>query len=193
MLSGGNQTDGNTLERFLTPYQYSTLPLIRIDLNQGLMVESPVSNPLSHNIFSLQIYRSNPIRYPIFPPSLLRNPDYYKRISDPVDLSTIEKNLMTGKYKSVEAFDSDFLKVFKNSEVSWGHLLIVFHQGLLDDIDYICICWHNDENCLHWAISICSLPELMTKWWFSCPNFMVGNLWWPSLFEDFCDMTSCYN
>ena len=26
MLSGGNQTDGNTLERFLTPYQYSTLP-----------------------------------------------------------------------------------------------------------------------------------------------------------------------
>ena len=27
MLSGGNQTDGNTLETFLTPYQYSTLPL----------------------------------------------------------------------------------------------------------------------------------------------------------------------
>nr|XP_054756561.1 histone-lysine N-methyltransferase ASH1L-like [Lytechinus pictus] len=49
-------------------------------------------------------------------PSKKRNPDYYKRISDPVDLSTIEKNLMTGKYKSVEAFDSDFLKVFKNSE-----------------------------------------------------------------------------
>ena len=29
MLSGENQTDGNTLERFLTPYQYSTLPLMR--------------------------------------------------------------------------------------------------------------------------------------------------------------------
>ena len=29
MLSGGNQTDGNTLERFLTPYQYSRLPLLK--------------------------------------------------------------------------------------------------------------------------------------------------------------------
>ena len=28
MLSGGNQTDGNSLERFLTPYQYSRLPLM---------------------------------------------------------------------------------------------------------------------------------------------------------------------
>ena len=27
MLSGGNQTDGNSLERFPTPYQYSRLPL----------------------------------------------------------------------------------------------------------------------------------------------------------------------
>ncbi|XP_071489569.1 uncharacterized protein [Diadema antillarum] len=49
-------------------------------------------------------------------PSKKRNPDYYKRISEPVDLSTIEKNLMTGHYKNVEAFDSDFLKVFKNAE-----------------------------------------------------------------------------
>ena len=28
MLSGENQTDGNSLERFLTPYQCSRLPLI---------------------------------------------------------------------------------------------------------------------------------------------------------------------
>ena len=27
MLSGGNQTNGNSLERFLTPYQHSRLPL----------------------------------------------------------------------------------------------------------------------------------------------------------------------
>ena len=27
MLSGGYQTDGNALEIFLTPYQYSRLPL----------------------------------------------------------------------------------------------------------------------------------------------------------------------
>ena len=27
MLSGGNQTDGNSLERLLTPYQNSRLPL----------------------------------------------------------------------------------------------------------------------------------------------------------------------
>ena len=27
MLSDGNQTDGNSLERFLTPYQNSRLPL----------------------------------------------------------------------------------------------------------------------------------------------------------------------
>ena len=27
MISGGNQTDGNSLERFLTPYQNSRLPL----------------------------------------------------------------------------------------------------------------------------------------------------------------------
>ena len=43
---------------------------------------------------------------------------------------------MTGKYKSVEAFDSDFLKVFKNSEVSWGHSPIVFHQQELLDYMY---------------------------------------------------------
>ena len=32
MLSGVNKTDGNTLERFLTPYQYSTLPLMETKL-----------------------------------------------------------------------------------------------------------------------------------------------------------------
>ena len=48
MLSGGNQTDGNSLERFLTPYQscqYSRLPLksekdARIEYcRQGYIVE----------------------------------------------------------------------------------------------------------------------------------------------------------
>ena len=30
MLSGGNQTDGNSLEIFLTPYQKSRLPLTEL-------------------------------------------------------------------------------------------------------------------------------------------------------------------
>ena len=37
MLSGGNQTDGNTLKRFLTPYQYSRLPLMQLLLKFKLL------------------------------------------------------------------------------------------------------------------------------------------------------------
>ena len=39
MLSGGNQTDGNILERFLTPYQYSILPLISVSRHDGVIDE----------------------------------------------------------------------------------------------------------------------------------------------------------
>ena len=46
-----------------------------------------------------------------------RHPEYYKLIEDPIDMNTIERNILTGKYKSVEAFDNDFLKLFKNVEV----------------------------------------------------------------------------
>lgn len=46
-----------------------------------------------------------------------RNADYYEKISDPLDLSTIEKQILIGHYKTVEAFDADMLKVFRNAEV----------------------------------------------------------------------------
>lgn len=48
-----------------------------------------------------------------------RNSQYYEKVSDPLDLSTIEKQILTGHYKTVEAFDTDMLKVFRNAEVSW--------------------------------------------------------------------------
>ena len=38
MFSGGNQTNGNTLERFLTPYQYSRLPL-RLAVSKMLLYQ----------------------------------------------------------------------------------------------------------------------------------------------------------
>ena len=46
-----------------------------------------------------------------------RNQDYYQRISDPIDLSTIERHIMTGYYKTVERFDEHFIRVFRNAEV----------------------------------------------------------------------------
>ncbi|KAG5856414.1 hypothetical protein ANANG_G00007710 [Anguilla anguilla] len=45
-------------------------------------------------------------------PSRKRNTQYYEKVSDPLDLSTIEKQILTGHYKTVEAFDTDMLKVF---------------------------------------------------------------------------------
>lgn len=50
-----------------------------------------------------------------------RNADYYEKISDPLDLSTIEKQILIGYYKTVEAFDADMLKVFRNAEVGTAH------------------------------------------------------------------------
>ncbi|XP_023801493.1 histone-lysine N-methyltransferase ASH1L-like, partial [Cyanistes caeruleus] len=49
-----------------------------------------------------------------------RNADYYEKISDPLDLATIEKQILTGYYKTVEAFDGDMLKVFRNAEKYYG-------------------------------------------------------------------------
>lgn len=49
-----------------------------------------------------------------------RNADYYEKIAEPLDLSTIEKQLLTGYYKTVEAFDADMLKVFRNAEKYYG-------------------------------------------------------------------------
>lgn len=40
---------------------------------------------------------------------------YYQRISDPIDLTTIEKNIVTGMYKNVEVFDKDIKRLIANS------------------------------------------------------------------------------
>nr|XP_023695525.1 histone-lysine N-methyltransferase ASH1L-like [Paramormyrops kingsleyae] len=53
-------------------------------------------------------------------PSRKRNAQYYEKVSDPLDLSTIEKQILTGHYKTVEAFDTDMLKVFRNAEKFYG-------------------------------------------------------------------------
>ncbi|XP_057649360.1 histone-lysine N-methyltransferase ASH1L isoform X2 [Chionomys nivalis] len=53
-------------------------------------------------------------------PPKKKNADYYEKISDPLDLSTIEKQILTGCYKTVDAFDADMLKVFRNAEKYYG-------------------------------------------------------------------------
>ncbi|XP_051991564.1 histone-lysine N-methyltransferase ASH1L-like [Xyrauchen texanus] len=53
-------------------------------------------------------------------PSRKRNMQYYEKVTDPLDLSTIEKQILTGHYKTVEAFDADMLKVFRNAEKYYG-------------------------------------------------------------------------
>ncbi|XP_056672254.1 histone-lysine N-methyltransferase ASH1L isoform X3 [Monodelphis domestica] len=53
-------------------------------------------------------------------PPKKKNADYYEKISDPLDLITIEKQILTGYYKTVEAFDADMLKVFRNAEKYYG-------------------------------------------------------------------------
>lgn len=53
-------------------------------------------------------------------PPKKKNADYYEKISDPLDLATIEKQILTGYYKTVESFDSDMLKVFRNTEKYYG-------------------------------------------------------------------------
>lgn len=55
-----------------------------------------------------------------------RNSQYYEKVSDPLDLSTIEKQILTGHYKTVEAFDTDMLKVFRNAEVRRGVTYCMF-------------------------------------------------------------------
>lgn len=53
-------------------------------------------------------------------PPRKKNAEYYEKVSDPLDLITIEKQILTGYYKTVEAFDTDMLKVFRNAERFYG-------------------------------------------------------------------------
>lgn len=47
-------------------------------------------------------------------PSKRKVPEFYTRITDPIDLSSIEQNIATGIYKTPNNFDEDFNKLFRN-------------------------------------------------------------------------------
>jgi len=48
-------------------------------------------------------------------PSLLKIPDYYQLIKNPMDLGTIQRFLSSRKYSLVEEFKSDVLRTFDNA------------------------------------------------------------------------------
>lgn len=47
-------------------------------------------------------------------PSKRKMPEYYQKITDPIDLTTIEQNIATGVYRGADAFDADMNRVFAN-------------------------------------------------------------------------------
>ena len=50
-------------------------------------------------------------------PSRRKHPEYYKVIEDPIDLSTICRDINKGRYTDVENVDAEILRLFKNVEV----------------------------------------------------------------------------
>ncbi|XP_053986927.1 uncharacterized protein LOC128880653 isoform X1 [Hylaeus volcanicus] len=53
-------------------------------------------------------------------PSKRKLSDYYEKISDPIDLSTIDQCIGTGHYKTAEHFDHDMIKLFDNNVRFFG-------------------------------------------------------------------------
>lgn len=53
-------------------------------------------------------------------PSKRKVPEYYQRITEPIDLTTIEQNIATGVYRSAENFDSDMNRLFNNCVKFYG-------------------------------------------------------------------------
>lgn len=53
-------------------------------------------------------------------PAKKKVPLYYTRISDPIDLTTLEQNINTGKYSTIEAFDLDVKRLFSNNVRFYG-------------------------------------------------------------------------
>ncbi|XP_046489203.1 histone-lysine N-methyltransferase ash1 isoform X1 [Neodiprion pinetum] len=47
-------------------------------------------------------------------------PEYYEKISDPIDLSTIDQCIGTGHYKTAEQFDQDMIRLFDNNVKFFG-------------------------------------------------------------------------
>lgn len=55
-------------------------------------------------------------------PSKKKHPEYYTVIENPTDFQIIEKNIFSGAYADLEAFDKDMNTLFKNAEVGWLNL-----------------------------------------------------------------------
>ncbi|XP_033330937.1 histone-lysine N-methyltransferase ash1 isoform X1 [Megalopta genalis] len=53
-------------------------------------------------------------------PSKRKLPDYYEKITDPIDLTTIDQCIGTGHYKTAEHFDHDMIKLFDNNVRFFG-------------------------------------------------------------------------
>eukprot|EP00058_Branchiostoma_floridae_P026086 XP_002611576.1 hypothetical protein BRAFLDRAFT_117164 [Branchiostoma floridae] len=55
-----------------------------------------------------------------FAPENPTNSEYYSMIPDPLDLTTIENKIMTGKYKTMDDFEANMQQVFRNAEKFHG-------------------------------------------------------------------------
>lgn len=53
-------------------------------------------------------------------PSKRKLPQYFQRVTEPIDLTTIEQNIVTGVYKTVESFDQDVCRLFSNNVRFYG-------------------------------------------------------------------------
>jgi hypothetical protein len=53
-------------------------------------------------------------------PSKRKLPQYYQRVTDPIDLCTLEQNIVTGFYRTVESFDQDMGRLFNNNVRFFG-------------------------------------------------------------------------
>nr|KAG5699573.1 hypothetical protein BaRGS_033769 [Batillaria attramentaria] len=53
-------------------------------------------------------------------PSRKRYADYYRIITDPIDLTTIRNNIKRGHYTDLQTIEADFLRLFKNVETYCG-------------------------------------------------------------------------
>lgn len=53
-------------------------------------------------------------------PSKRKVPEFYQRISEPIDLTTIEQNILSGVYRNVEMFDEAMNRLIANSVRFFG-------------------------------------------------------------------------
>ncbi|CAB0034057.1 unnamed protein product [Trichogramma brassicae] len=53
-------------------------------------------------------------------PSKRKVPEYYEKVLEPIDLTTIDQNIEAGHYKTAEQFDQDVIKLFENNVRFFG-------------------------------------------------------------------------